>query len=193
MQEYRKRQVAGISNDIGVYALCDLDKIPVYVGQSVDGFRARITRHLGDTRTDIFANGQVDLWDIGYVLVWKVDKSEVNLAEAALFNLFNSKSTLMNGAVLPKNDYDLSRIGDPVQYTILPDEEITDRRDPSIRFPRKLKHIGKLVEYILEVSDKHHLRRSLYAHNEQLNKLHRDFQGSEYARFAGEDIFHNIV
>ena len=36
---YRTTQLRSLTNEIGVYALCDLDEVPVYVGQSVDGIR----------------------------------------------------------------------------------------------------------------------------------------------------------
>ena len=45
-----------LTNEIGVYVLCDLDQAPIYVGQSTDGARARVRRHLTSARSDIIAN-----------------------------------------------------------------------------------------------------------------------------------------
>lgn len=39
---FRKAALKALTNEIGVYALCDLDEVPIYVGQSVDGIRARV-------------------------------------------------------------------------------------------------------------------------------------------------------
>jgi len=41
---YRRKAVRTLTNKIGCYVLCDLDNVPIYVGQSVDGIRARV-RH----------------------------------------------------------------------------------------------------------------------------------------------------
>ena len=38
---------------IGCYVLCDLDQVPIYVDQSVDGIRSRVNRHLTSARSDI--------------------------------------------------------------------------------------------------------------------------------------------
>jgi hypothetical protein len=53
---YRARQIKDLTDQIGVYALCDLDGVPIYVGQSVDGIRSRVRRHLTSARSDIIAN-----------------------------------------------------------------------------------------------------------------------------------------
>jgi excinuclease UvrABC nuclease subunit len=34
---FRRRAVKTLTNKIGCYVLCDLDAIPIYVGQSKDG------------------------------------------------------------------------------------------------------------------------------------------------------------
>lgn len=64
---FRRAACERITNEIGVYALCDLDGIPIYVGQSVDGVRARVRRHLTSARSDIIANRQVDVWEAAWV------------------------------------------------------------------------------------------------------------------------------
>ena len=44
--KFRKKAVGTRTNKIGCYVLCDLDQVPIYVGQSVDGIRSRVNRHL---------------------------------------------------------------------------------------------------------------------------------------------------
>jgi excinuclease UvrABC nuclease subunit len=39
---FRRRAVRRLTNEIGCYVLCDLDEVPLYVGQSVDSIRARV-------------------------------------------------------------------------------------------------------------------------------------------------------
>jgi len=65
--EYRKSAVTRLTNQIGVYVLCDLDNVPIYVGQSTDGIRARVQRHLTSARSDVIANRQIDVWEVAYV------------------------------------------------------------------------------------------------------------------------------
>jgi hypothetical protein len=42
---FRRKAVRALTNKIGCYVLCDLDQVPIYVGQSVDGIRSRVNRH----------------------------------------------------------------------------------------------------------------------------------------------------
>jgi hypothetical protein len=64
---FRSRAVRTLINDIGCYVLCDLDQVPIYVGQSVDGISSRVNRHLTSARSDIIANRQIDVWEIAWV------------------------------------------------------------------------------------------------------------------------------
>lgn len=66
--------------------LCDLDEVPIYVGQSVDGIRSRVNCHLTSARSDIIANRQIDVWEIAWVWAYPVeDKAQINSVEDALF------------------------------------------------------------------------------------------------------------
>ena len=71
-QGFRKAKVGVIPSGPGVYALCDLDGVPLYVGQSVDGIQARVRRHLTSARSDIIANRMVDIWEVASVRCWEV-------------------------------------------------------------------------------------------------------------------------
>ena len=97
---FRRRAVRKLTNEIGCYVLCDLDGVPIYVGQSVDGIRARVNRHLTSARSDIFANRQIDVWEIAWVWTCPVEnRNEIAEIEAALFHQFQPRSPLMNGKV----------------------------------------------------------------------------------------------
>ena len=52
-QAFRRRAVRSLTNEVGCYVLCDLDQVPIYVGQSVDGIRSRVNRHLTSARSQI--------------------------------------------------------------------------------------------------------------------------------------------
>ena len=59
--ESRKSALRELTNQIGVYVLRNLDRVPIYVEQSVDGIRARVNRHLTSARSDIIANRRIDV------------------------------------------------------------------------------------------------------------------------------------
>jgi hypothetical protein len=44
---FRRRAVRTLTSEIGCYILCDLDQVPIYVGQSVDGVHSRVNRPSG--------------------------------------------------------------------------------------------------------------------------------------------------
>src|SRR5687767_13305079 len=100
---FRRNAMKRLPVGKGVYVLCDLDEVPIYVGQSTDGIRARVARHLTSARSDIIANRQIDVWEIAYVWAYPTDdQTEISELEARLFHLFDPNSKLMNGKVPAK-------------------------------------------------------------------------------------------
>lgn len=89
--KFRRKALSLLTNEIGCYVLCDLDGTPIYVGQSTDGIRKRVSRHLTSARSDIIANRQLDVWEIAYVWAFPVARREdIGPLEAALFHKFHS-------------------------------------------------------------------------------------------------------
>lgn len=177
-QSYREKQVKKIPEEIGVYALCDLDNVPIYVGQSVDGIRARVRRHLTSARSDIIANRLVDVWEIAYVRAWPVDKEDkISKLEAHLFHQFDAKKRLMNGTIpmQPPNPLPF-KVPEKTETQILPEEERLSRIRPALRFPRQIEHLGRLVDQILVVKDSKELHRALVAHFERLKSYYNAFK-----------------
>jgi len=180
-----------LTDEIGVYILCDLDAVPIYVGQSVDGIRARARRHLTSARSDIIANRQIDPWEIAYVQAHPAKRpGDIPLLEASLFTKFNARKPLMNGSVPVAREPLLKKLPEPTQVIqVMPDEEIKVRKDPALRLPRQIEHIGRLVDHILTVKDSRQLRRSLAAHFERLDEYRKAFleAGMSVTRQAGEE------
>lgn len=174
--KYRAKKVREISREIGVYALCDLDGIPVYVGQSVDGIQSRVRRHLTSARSDIIANRQIDVWEIAFVWAWPLEDLEnIKRLESHLFHKFDAGSPLMNGAI-PEHPGDLDfQIPKIQKIQVMPDEEMGSRKDPINRLPRQIDHIRRLVDQILIVKDSKQLRRSLRAHFARLDSYNKEF------------------
>lgn len=168
---FRRAAVSKLTSRIGVYALCDLDGVPIYVGQSVDGIRQRVQRHLTSARSDIIANRQVDVWEVAYVHAWPVESTaEIGPLEGALFHRFDPLSALMNGSV-PAMPGLAPELREPAQMVqMLPDEEIERRLEPSVRLPRQIEHYGRLVDHYLNVKDSAELRVAMEAHFQRLTK-----------------------
>ena len=173
--EYRRQQVRGIPTPVGVYALCDLDEVPIYVGQSIDGIRNRVRRHLTSARSDIIANREVDVWEIAYVWAWPIALEHIPALEAHLFHEFNLVSPLMNGTVPVEPGMINFAIPDKQVVQVMHSDEITVRRRPEQRLPRQAQHYERLVDHILNVKDARELRRSLHAHFERLTRYHKEF------------------
>jgi len=188
--EFRKSALRELTNQIGVYVLCDLDGVPIYVGQSVDGIRARVSRHLTSARSDVIANRQIDVWEIAYVKAWPVArKTDIPHLEAVLFLAFDRSKALMNGSIPRLAGKMPKRIPEPTQTVqVMSNEDIKVRRDPMLRLPRQIEHIGRLVDHILSVKDSSQLRRSLAAHFKRLDAYRSAFlkQGAPVIRSRGQ-------
>ena len=180
-----------LTNAIGVYALCDLDGVPIYVGQSKDGIRARVRRHLTSARSDIIANRQIDPWEIAFVQAFPVEEvADIPKLEASLFAKFHKEKPLMNGSIPVVHGRVLKRLPRPTETVqMLPNDEIRVRKDPALRLPRQIEHIGRLVDHILTVKDSPQLRRSLAAHFDRLDAYREAFlkAGPAIRRGAGEE------
>ncbi len=184
---FRKQAIKKLTNEIGVYVLCDLDNVPIYVGQSVDGIRARVNRHLTSARSDIIANRQIDVWEIAYVWAYPVaDKAEIKALEARLFHHFDSKSELMNGALLAKPPR--AKLPEPTQkIQVMADEEIAEKKDPTQRLPRQAAHYGQIIGHFLAVKNSRQIARSMNAHFERLQKYHAKLLNSATDQPEEED------
>jgi hypothetical protein len=179
IQKYVDMRLRDLTNEIGVYILCDLDNLPIYVGQSNDGIRARVRRHLTSARSDVIANRQLDVWEVAFVRGYPLpDMDVISIVEGFLFHKYHSQSPLMNGTI-PQNPGKLSfELKEPQSIQILPDDEIEDRKRPEVRLPRQAFHYHILVDHLLKVKNSPELRRALSAHFARLKKYHEQFLGN---------------
>jgi hypothetical protein len=174
-QSFRGRALSALTNQIGVYALCDLDQQPIYVGQSVDGIRTRVRRHLTSARSDVIANRQIDVWEIAYVWAWPVDsKAEVEPLERAIFAHYDAELPLMNGKAMVPSEGTVNWPEKQIAQ-VIEEEERQSRLIPSNRLPRQIKQYDLLVDYILTVKEAPHLKRSLDAHFARMVRYHQRF------------------
>ena len=177
----RKLRIKDLTNEKGVYALCDLDSIPLYVGQSMDGIRNRVSRHLTSARSDVIANRQLDIWEVYEVWAWPLPnsaKEDVSIVETHLIHLFNDQNPLVNGK-LPERIEGVPVVPDKQTVQMISENERALRLTPSQRLPRQLEHLKNLFSHILEVKDNTEQRRML--------KVHFDRSHSYYKRFMNEE------
>lgn len=178
-QSFRRQQVATIPSGIGVYVLCDLDEVPIYVGKSTDGVQNRVRRHLTSARSDTIANRQLDVWEVAFVWSYPcATKAVIPQLEAFLFHQHDPKSPLMNGAIPQQPVQPTFQLPERIRVQVLPDEERAIRRDPARRLPRQSQFYFQLVDHILNVKDTRQLRRSLQAHFDRLRRYHSHFTGN---------------
>jgi GIY-YIG catalytic domain len=172
---FRRAAVRTLTNQIGCYVLCDLDGVPIYVGQSRDGIRARVNRHLTSARSDIIANRQVDVWEIAFVWAFPVEKvAEIGQLEDSLFHSFHTASALMNGKV-PPVPANLPVLPAPAQIVqVMRDEEIAEKRDPALRLPRQAEHYSQIVGHFLAVKNSREIAGAIEAHFQRLHRYHRE-------------------
>ncbi|MFP7673251.1 GIY-YIG nuclease family protein [Marivita sp. S0852] len=174
-QAYRATALKALTNEIGVYALCDLDEIPIYVGQSTDGIRARVQRHLTSARSDVIANRQIDVWEIAFVWAWPVaSRDQITPLERHLFNRFDASHKLMNGKTLDAPMQDVA-VPEMQRVQVIDEQERLNRLLPDQRLLRQIAQYNTLVDYILNVKNADHLKQSLAAHFERLVRYHQRF------------------
>lgn len=175
---YRKRAVSSLVTGIGVYVLCDLNEVPIYVGKSTDGIRKRVQRHLTSARSDIIANRQVDVWEIAYVWTYpEPDRARIADLESLLFHHFNNISQLMNGDT-PKLPPTTEPIPEPAQKVqVMSPSEIEDRLDSAQRLPRQADHYAQLVSHFVYVKNSSQIARAMNAHFQRLRKYHASLLG----------------
>jgi hypothetical protein len=175
---FRRRAVRTLTNEIGCYVLCDLDEVPLYVGQSVDSIRARVNRHLTSARSDTIANRQIDVWEIAWVWAYPVkNKAEISPLEDALFHNFHKRSALMNGKS-PQPPTNQAKPPQPSQRVqVMSDSEIAEKKDPALRLPRQAEHYSQIVGHFLAVKNSKEIAGAIQAHFDRLQKYHQQLLG----------------
>jgi hypothetical protein len=148
------------------------------VGQSVDGIRSRVNRHLTSARSDIIANRQIDVWAIAWVWAYPVnDRAAISALGDALFREFHARSALMNGK-MPKPLTNRSKSPEPLQKVqVMSDAEIAEKKDPALRLPRQAEHYSQIVGHFLAVKNSREIAGAIQAHFERLQKYHQQLLG----------------
>ncbi len=168
----------------GVYLFYDYDGEPIYVGQTYEGLRQRIGRHLTNQRTDAVAMNVLDPFEVAEIEMWPfweldgavtVDAREVlSRAEFTVYQRALSESEF--GAMLNEKDVPITEaIELPPSYRvrIIPDDLYPQRKHPDVRIARRANTIANLARVISERSVNLGLRRTLLTQAQRLEWLAR--------------------
>ncbi|WP_018221365.1 GIY-YIG nuclease family protein [Salinispora pacifica] len=168
----------------GVYAFYDYDGEPIYVGQTAEGFGARLGRHLTGQRSDAVAKYVLDPFEVHTVSMWSLPhigdlpskdrKSALDPYEYAVYQNLLKASTF--NAILNEGDIPAAEpveLPDPLTCVIIPDSIFPDRSHPDARIARRAQTISLLAKNISERKVSPGLRRTLLTQTKRLNDLAR--------------------
>ena len=168
----------------GVYAFYDYDAEPIYVGQTNEMLRSRISRHLTNQRTDAVAMNVLDPFEVAEIEVWPMwelqtkkskdaeSKAILNSAEYTVFHHVVNKSTFR--AVLNEGDIAKTKqlkLPPSTRGRIIPEEIYEQRKHPDVRIARRATTIAALARVISEREVSKGLRRTLKTQARRLERL----------------------
>jgi hypothetical protein len=187
--DHKDEQGRSVGNaQCGIYAFYDYDGEPIYVGQTAEGLRRRIGRHLTNHRTDAVAMNvldpfevlEIEMWPLWELKVSKHDKKEVRAerkkyldrAEYTVYRLVLERSTY--GAVLNEKDIakeELITLPPSYRCRIVPKAVYELRKHPDIRIARRASTIANLARVLSERKGSVGLRRTLLTQARRLERL----------------------
>jgi hypothetical protein len=189
----------------GVYAFYDYDGEPIYVGQTNEMLRSRISRHLTNQRTDAVAMNVLDPFEVAEIEVWPIwklqnkksgdveSKAILNSAEYTVFQYVLDKSSF--GAVLNEGDIAATKplkLPPSMRACIIPEELYDQRKHPDVRIARRATTIAALARVISEREVSKGLRRTLKTQARRLQRLatqrYNEMSGAVPTVEPGEEV-----
>lgn len=179
----------------GIYCFYDYDDEPIYVGQTKEKLRQRISRHLTNQRTDAVAMNVLDpfevltievypLWNLAAPSLTEGERqAALNQAEYTVYQKALGRSTF--SAVLNEADIaptELIDLPTPHRCRIVPDGVYEIRKHPDIRMARRAMTVANLARVISERDVSLGLRRTLLTQTQRLQHLAQ----TRLAEFSGE-------
>lgn len=182
----------------GVYAFYDYEDEPIYIGQTREGIRTRIRRHLTNQRTDAVAMSVLDPFEVRTVRVWPITELQgastkdtttlehVNALERQITKACVEESKFK--AVLNEKDPPPGEKTVPVP-TFFSGKIVTDKVEElrghiDTRIARRAQTIARLSQVIEEREVKGGLRRVLKVQAERLLYLTK----RRYEALGGDSI-----
>ncbi len=189
---------------IGVYSFFDFDDEPIYVGQTYEGLRTRIRRHLTNQRTDAVAMHVLDPVEVASIRIWPFlnlatatfgeRKAILDRTEYTVYEMLIKRSPI--GAILnEKVPAKAEPIELPTSYggAIVP----LDSRDRLFhrdeRITRRAETIAHLARVIKERDVSIGLRKTLVTQALRLERLARQRFDEVLGQTAPEEVERETV
>jgi hypothetical protein len=166
----------------GVYAFFDYDGEPIYVGQTVEGLRGRVGRHLTGRRSDAVGKFVLDPFEVLEIEVWPLfdaadlppikKKAFVNAIESTVYQKALKSSqfgAVLNEAVPPH--FKPVKLPQSSRGRIIPPDLYEERKHPDLRIARRAQTISSLARLISERKVGKGLRKVLHVQSERLASL----------------------
>lgn len=189
----------------GVYAFYDYDGEPIYVGQTNEMLRSRISRHLTNQRTDAVAMNVLDPFEVCEIEVWPIwelqDKKSgdresraiLNSAEYTVFQYVlkrSSFSAVLNEGEIAKTTQ--IKLPSSTRGCIIPEALYEQRKHPDARIARRATTIAALARVISERDVSKGLRRTLSTQAQRLERLatrrYNEILGAAHEVEPGEEV-----
>ena len=171
------------SYKFGVYAFFDYDKEPIYVGQTAEGIKVRVGRHLTNQRTDAVAMKVLDPYEVYEVEVWPLaqydDRSTVdreardhlNWLEYEIFQHY-LKQSHFNAVLNEKDPFEFPAGSfvrpEGVRGAIVSQAVYELRNHPDTRIARRAETLSLLAKVISERQVQKGLRKTLLTQAKRL-------------------------
>lgn len=171
------------SYKFGVYAFFDYDKEPIYVGQTAEGIKVRVGRHLTNQRTDAVAMKVLDPYEVYEVEVWPLaqydDRStgdreardHLNWLEYEIFQHF-LKQSHFNAVLNEKDPFEFPAGSfvrpEGVRGAIVSQAVYELRNHPDTRIARRAETLSLLAKVISERQVQKGLRKTLLTQAKRL-------------------------
>lgn len=167
----------------GVYLFYDYDGEPIYVGQTAEGVRTRVRRHLTGQRSDAVAKAVLDPFEVAEIKVWPfwelpgkskevakvLNRAEYTVSREAIEN--STFEVVLNERKI--KEAALIKMPRPMRVSVLPQEVRRAREHPDIRIARRAQTIADLARGISERAVAIGIRRTLLAQARRLEGLAR--------------------
>lgn len=176
------RKIGGAK--FGVYAFYDYDGEPIYVGQTNESLRQRISRHLTNQRTDAVAMSVLDPFEVAEIEVWPLwelqnegsenvsAKEKLNKLEYTVYQKVLKESGFR--AVLnekPPIGTEPIKLPNSHRALVIPADLYEGRKHPDVRIARRATTIASLARVISERQVSAGLRRTLLTQARRLERL----------------------
>jgi hypothetical protein len=159
----------------GVYAFYDYDREPIYVGQTFESIRQRVSRHLTNQRTDAVAMSVLDPFEVLEIEVWPLPQyQETSGKDADARKHLDALERLITQLAVDRSEFKaILNEKDPppgslvveaprsLRARIVSDRVYELRSHPDFRIARRALIISRLAQVISERKVQGGLRRVL--------------------------------